>query len=880
MPLSPNSRLGPYLILAPLGAGGMGEVYRARDTRLDRDVAIKVLPASVANDPDRRARFEREAKAVAALSHPNILAIFDTGVADGVAYVATELLTGETLRDRLQAGAMPIRKSADTAIQIARGLGAAHQKGLVHRDLKPENVFLVGDGQVKILDFGLAKTTGVGPGANAETVAMTDPGMVMGTVGYMAPEQIRGELVDARADLFALGAVLYEMLSGQRAFRRETPAETMTAILKDDPPELTETRAELPSGLDRIVRHALEKNPAERFQTARDIAFALESLSGSGTAAVNAIKGTAHSRQRRTGFFAAAVMLAVIAGVAAGAWWNWRVPAPVRKLNLVAEKLETGVSNPPVISPDGTHVAFYAAGSVFVRALDSLDAVEIPNSKSSTYPSWSPDGTAIAFVKESQLWRVNIASGKAVTLGTVPGDMGGSGGICWLPDGRLILSGSNTIGLSSISERGGDLTHVLELDSSKELDFHELSPLPGGGVLFTVHRLATQRADTIDALVDGKRTTVLQLKGENIRRPTYSPTGHLLYQRETLNPGIWAVKFSIKTLTTEGEPFLIEPSGSWPSLSDDGTLAFVRPTTIRPDLVWVDRAGTISTWTPLPQLIADYGGNRFLSLSPDGKRVLITLQIASAGDLWMYDSISKTMTQVSHNAGQATSPAWLPDGAHAIVAASFSNRFWNLQRVSLNDGAVERLTEEERFQYSTGVSADGRLVTFGSGLNNGTLWSMALDPSGHASAPVRIGGPQGLVDSPAVSPDGRFVAYVGFGSGQNELFVQAIAPGAEPRRVMAEGAFSPVWSRDGHRLLFRHADDLMSADVSFGAAGPMFSAPVAFASAPVRDGFSVSFDVAADGRVLMTRTAGRDQLALVLNWPDELRRIEKAGVGR
>jgi hypothetical protein len=285
MALTTGTRLGSYEILAPLGAGGMGEVYRARDRRLDRDVAIKVLPGSVSGDLERRARFEREAKAVAALSHPNILAIHDFGVHEGASFAVMELLHGETLRERLTSGAIPVRKATDIAIQIARGLGAAHDKNLIHRDLKPENVFLLADGQVKILDFGLARAAAgsdSGSGAAETVAAMTDPGTVMGTVGYMAPEQVRGQAVDARADLFAFGAVLYEMIAGQRAFGRETAADTMTAVLKEDPPELTATRTDISAALDRIIRHCLEKNPAERFQTARDIAFALDSLSGSG----------------------------------------------------------------------------------------------------------------------------------------------------------------------------------------------------------------------------------------------------------------------------------------------------------------------------------------------------------------------------------------------------------------------------------------------------------------------------------------------------------------------------------------------------------------------------------------------------------------------
>lgn len=286
MALTPGTRLGPYEVVASIGSGGMGEVYRARDGRLHRDVAIKTLPQGFADDPGRRARFEREAQAIAALSHPNIVAIFDTGVHNNQAFVVTELLEGETLRARLRSGPLPVRKATDYAVQIARGLAAAHDKGLVHRDLKPENLFLLKDGQIKILDFGLAKDTAriAAPETrDADTATgVTDPAMVLGTVGYMAPEQIRGQAVDARTDLFAFGAVLYEMVSGVRAFQRGTAADTISAILKEDPPELAASDHPVPPGVQRIIRRCLEKEPVERFQSARDLAFGLEAVTGSG----------------------------------------------------------------------------------------------------------------------------------------------------------------------------------------------------------------------------------------------------------------------------------------------------------------------------------------------------------------------------------------------------------------------------------------------------------------------------------------------------------------------------------------------------------------------------------------------------------------------
>ena len=316
--LAAGARLGPYVVTEALGAGGMGEVYRARDTRLERDVAIKILPAPLAQDTDRRARFEREARAVAALSHPNILAIHDVGLHEGTTYAVTELLEGETLRQRLESGAMPPRKAVEIGVQIANGLAAAHEKGIVHRDLKPENVFVTRDGRVKILDFGLATELGTTSPDSPTIAGGTEPGMILGTVGYMSPEQVRGTQVDQRTDIFALGAVLFEMLTGRRAFRRDTAAETMTAILKDDVPELSTSGSPVPQGLDRIVRRCLEKNPDERMQSARDIAIALEAVSGSD---VSSVRGTGQPEIKpRRRWYPIAVGLALLVAGAAGGY--------------------------------------------------------------------------------------------------------------------------------------------------------------------------------------------------------------------------------------------------------------------------------------------------------------------------------------------------------------------------------------------------------------------------------------------------------------------------------------------------------------------------------------------------------------------------------
>jgi hypothetical protein len=403
MSLAPGSRLGPYEIVAAIGAGGMGEVYRARDTRLGRDVAVKVLPEGFTGDPDRRARFEREAKAIAALSHPNILAIFDVGTDDGQMYAVTELLEGQSLRDRLSAGVLPVRKSVEVTVQIARGLAAAHDRGIVHRDLKPENVFLLTGGQVKILDFGLARQMPTATGSTETGVAATDPGTVMGTVGYMAPEQVRGQAVDARTDLFALGAVLYEALTGRRAFKRATAAETMTAILNDDPPDLSATRTDLPAALDRIVRHCLEKNPAERFQTALDVAFALETLTGGSTASQPSIPASARAATvERKPVLAWSLATAACLVAAFAVWWAWRTPAP---------EVWTGVAlgGPSQafcvrLSPDGQLLAFLAmvdeTSQVAIMKPDGTSWAVITRERGQGYVAsmtWAPDSSRIYF---------------------------------------------------------------------------------------------------------------------------------------------------------------------------------------------------------------------------------------------------------------------------------------------------------------------------------------------------------------------------------------------------------------------------------------------------------------------------------------------------
>ncbi|HET7292771.1 MAG TPA: protein kinase, partial [Vicinamibacteria bacterium] len=408
MGLTAGQRLGPYAVIAPLGAGGMGEVYRARDTRLERDVALKVLPDEVTSDAERRARFEREAKAVAALSHPNILALYDVGEHAGTAFAVMELLEGETLRARLSRGALPARKAGEIGAQLARGLAAAHERGIVHRDLKPENVFITTDGLVKVLDFGLARHQ-----MPAEDVSQsptrareTDPGTVLGTVGYMSPEQVKGSAADARSDIFSFGAVLYEMLTGQRAFKRETAAETMTAILKEDPPEFLSASGALPGGLDRIVRHCLEKQPGERFQSARDLAFDLEAAFGSavsGPASRTAAGASAPRLRWLAGAALALLAVAFFAGLRVGR----STPSASLATPLFTQVTDLpGLERHPSLSPDGRSLVYVsdARGNddVYLLRIGGRKPINLTEDSDDDdgAPAFSPDGSQIAFRSE------------------------------------------------------------------------------------------------------------------------------------------------------------------------------------------------------------------------------------------------------------------------------------------------------------------------------------------------------------------------------------------------------------------------------------------------------------------------------------------------
>ena len=534
-----GATVGPYRIDRLIGAGGMGQVYRAHDPRIARDVAIKVLPPAYAADADRLRRFEQEARASGALSHPNVLTLYDVGTSEGRPYLVMELLEGETLRDRLEQGAMPPVRACETAAAIANGLAAAHAKGIVHRDLKPENVMVTRDGRVKVLDFGIAKLRDPEPDAAGRTMTTplrTKADTMLGTVGYMAPEQVRGQAADQRADLFALGAIVFELITGRRAFDRSSRVETLHAVLHDDPLALDD--AVVPPAIGRILRRCLEKDPAARFQSARDLAFAFESAAGTAsvTGAVAGAAGAAPPARagRAIPLRYAALIAIAAAALSALAVWTWQpaaeAPRPATLTRFVIQPPPgLAFAGTPAISPDGT-LLVYPAGPqngdgrrLFLRRLDQLTIVAIPGTEGGYAPFFAPDGKTIAFSTGGKLKTVGLeATASPFVVCDTDQMMSGT----WLSDGTIVFS-SIRHGLQRVAAAGGVPAAVMPLETTREeIDHHSPWTLPGGrAVLFAAH--AGERRFRIGALVlaTGERKALI----EGGFDPHYSPTGHLVY---------------------------------------------------------------------------------------------------------------------------------------------------------------------------------------------------------------------------------------------------------------------------------------------------------------------------------------------------------------
>jgi eukaryotic-like serine/threonine-protein kinase len=842
--LSANTNLSHYRIVSKIGAGGMGEVYRAHDSRLDREVAIKVLPSDLSHDEGRLRRFEQEAKATSALNHPNILTVYDIGEYEGSPFIVAELLEGQELRQRLDEGAIPLRKVTEYAQQIVSGLSAAHERGVVHRDLKPENLFLTKDDRVKILDFGLAKLrepkTDSHGSEDATVRVLTNPGVVMGTAGYMSPEHVRGHTTDHRSDIFSFGVILHELITGRRAFRRETMAETMTAILKEEPEELSQSNPNINPALERIVRRCLEKKPERRFQSTSDLGFALEALSTtsssntlrteSGSTLETVTSVTRSGLRDRFWMFAFVVAAAVLVIVATYELVRWLRSGAAPTTGAVAhvsvllpdgDELALTSQWPIALSEDATHLAYCGLRGgktlLFVRALSEAAPRLTDGTEGCQSPFFSPDGQWIAFFAGPKLSKIAISGAAMQTLADAPNSRGGA----WGADGYIYFAPTNIGGIWRVPEAGGTATEVTRKDyASGEISHRWPHVIAGSNILLFAawtgpgndeHSLAIQE-------IGGKEHHILVKGGD---APRYVPKlGMLLYARlGDLFAVSWrppntdlgrSVPVAITERTSEAA---VEGSGNY-AVSGAGTLAYVTGgrSLNSARLVWIDRNGKLE---PLSLPGRDYEN---VAISPDGTRAIVQVR-GGKTELWMYDFARGTLTPVGDSAGSSQSPLWTSDGARIIyrgTSQGFRNLYW---RMADGSGVEERLTtKQDATQSPTSVSPDGRWLLFNenSGQESGGVgfWLMQLngDRTPHHFFPVPAGESDGQF-----SPDGKWVAYQASVSSRQEIYVSPF-PGPGPRRqVSTDGGIEPLWSRDGRELFFQNGSQLMGVTVTPGA---------------------------------------------------------------
>ncbi len=891
MSLAPGTRLGAYEIVALIGAGGMGEVYRARDARLGRDVAIKVLPAAFSADADRLRRFEQEARAAAALNHPNILSVHDIGSQEGAPYVVSELLEGETLRARI--GALPVRKACEYAIQIARGLAAAHEKGIVHRDLKPENLFVTDDGRVKILDFGLAKLTQkdspLVSGTNVPTTPLadkTEAGMVLGTIGYMAPEQVRAQAVDHRADLFAFGAILYEMLSGQRAFHGETTIDTMTSILKDDPPDLPAAERHIPPALSRIVDRCIEKSPGARFQSANDLAFALEGLSSQSETGVGAPQIAPSRGLLRDARVAWAVAALLAIGLVASAFVFAPQTQPAPQTIAFEIDAPTALAAQQfALSPLGTHmVAAVGTGptsSLWLHPMSRVGGQTLPGTEYALSPFWSPDDRFVAFFSNGKLKKVDIFGAPPQTIADAPLGRGGS----WNGDNIIIFSPQETGPIFRVGAGGGDVVQLTELDSArKETGHWHPYFLPDGRHFLFLARSSMPEHDAIYfASLDSKERT--RLVGSTVKA-AFAPPDRLLFTRGT---ALMAQRFDAERGVLAGDPVqIVEQVGmnatsgaAGFSVSANGLLAHRLGRVSRsPDtvLTWFDRTGK-----PIGTL-GDPAGHRNPRISPDGTRVVVERSddAISSVDLWLLDMARKVPTKLTFAAANFgnVAPLWSPDGTRV----AWQSRIAAGAPPTIFHKRIGGTAKDEKIRLLPGASSiddwagemgilfhDGGIPPRAPGLQ-----ILPLD----GGEPRMLGAARTILTHARMSPepDRRWIAYTSSDTGRPEIYVQNFPTPTESIPVSANGGIQPLWRRDGRELFFLAPDGtLMAAPIQVSprlAAGE----PVALFPTRVEGGGTMSpgiwhqYDITRDGRFLIN-TLVQDQstpstfpITVVVNW--------------
>jgi serine/threonine protein kinase/dipeptidyl aminopeptidase/acylaminoacyl peptidase len=891
MTLAPGGRLGPYEIETSLGAGGMGEVYRARDTRLDRIVAIKILSQHLSASSDARQRFEREARAISQISHPHICALYDVGVEDGIHYLVMEHLEGETLMHRLAGGALPLPQTVRIGTQIAEALSVAHRRGIVHRDLKPSNVMLTASG-VKLLDFGLAKAA-AGPAAHASEGALTtatsvtQAGTILGTLPYMSPEQLEGKDADARTDIFALGAVLHEMATGKQPFNGTSQASLIAAILKEDPAPISTYQPLSPRSLDRVVGICLAKDPEDRWQSARDVAHELRSVAESlGSDAPRSVRaGRTRERIAWGAFAVAAVVVLVCVTLLLRS-----KPEPVEVFTssiLPPEKQRFEFANaPPVVSPDGRRIAFVAhpaegPGLLWVRSFDGSSANPLPGTEGALAVFWSPDSRSLGFFAAGKLKRIDLSRSAPQTLCEAP-NPGGAGS--WSPEGVIIFVPSRGGPVHRVAASGGAASPVTAIDRTKEFGHYWPVFLPDGRhflyyVGSTIDR--KQSGVFIGQLDSTDHSFVVSTRANFAFAPlaTASSRGHLLFLKDRV---LMAQVFDLARLRLTGEATPVAEQVQYLgaagtgvfSASHNGVLAYQASSGGELSrLVWVDREGKHL------DVIASGGAYGHPRLSNDGRRVayaIIDPQTANV-DIWMHDLTRRTSSPLTFGPGVNLSPVWSPDDRW-IFFSSNRNGMHELYRKDTSGNGQDELL----------LPSGGGIWAVDYSAKNGLIALQSRDTAGEPSgSDIQVLSPTDRKvttllatpfseTTPQFSPDGRWLAYASNESSRSEVYVRAVSASGAKWPVSISGGIRPRWSRDGREIFFIAPEDtLMAVDVATGSE---------FRVAVPRPLFRVDFkivdigypyDVSPDGkRFLINEVVEEGQpatITVVQNWTSKLK---------
>jgi eukaryotic-like serine/threonine-protein kinase len=892
MPIQLGQRLGPYEILSAIGAGGMGEVYRARDTRLDRIVAVKIIPDHLSDRAEVRERFEREARTIASLNHPHICTLFDIGHQDGTDYLVMEYLEGETLSERLKKGPLLLEQVLQYAIEIADALDKAHRKGITHRDLKPGNIMLTKSG-AKLLDFGLAKLKQEVAQANVQLSQLptaNDPltaqGTIVGTLQYMAPEQLEGKEADTRTDIFAFGVLVYEMATGKKAFEGKSQASVISAIMASDPPPMSSLQPMTPVALDRAVKRCLAKEPDKRWQTASDLCEELKWIAEGGSQAGTPAPIVIQRKHRERLAWSAAAIAIVIAVLATSISYFRRAPAEVRPVRFTIGPPDKGTfSFAPMfltVSPDGSKLAFIATGSsgktqLWIRPVDSEAAQPLPGTENPLQPFWSADSRYLAFYADGKLKKIAASGGPAQTL-TEGGAAAGTAGGTWSREGVVLFSSSFEGPIRRVPAVGGKTTQVTALDASRQENGH-LWPhfLPDGKHFLYLARSANPENDAIYAgSLDSKERKLLLNAISNV---VYVPPGYLLFDREGT---LMAQPFDAERLELTGEAVPIAEDVLFNAgqgraafaASENGVLAY-RTGTITSQLVWFNRSG--KRVGVLGEL-AGYGYGD-LEFSPDGKQAALNIleQSGRTRDIWIYDVARGLKTRITFDPADEFTPIWSPDGSRLVFNSRRKGHFDLYQKASNGSGTEDVLLEDDADKYPYSWSSDGRFIAYEEfGPTGADLFVLPL--SGDRK-PIPFLNTKFNERYGRFSPDGRWLAYVSDESGKNEVYVLPYPGPGGKRQVSTAGGNLPRWRHDGNEIFYLATDGkLMAAAVSgkgtsfeVGAVEPLFEAPRLI-------GNRYQYDVSADGQRFLVNT-GSDQATLasapitvVVNWTAGLKK--------